>query len=826
MGLGILQRYFQTQTRGIYPASIVTEQVLQACIGEKISIVTDLYFDQILMPDVGANTTAYFNPPSDLSGTYYNANLIYFESDFLSGCQVGDILKNDAVAGNPNPNMTFTLLEKINGNLGRFNATFVQHQSGTIGGEFLVNITPLKSAIFQYGINESGDYTSQTDGSLQKFSIDSATALTNIVSQNMLPSGNPDWNIDVVMCQGQGADGNFPSTSHVRIRLVHNVVVTPFFLVGQLDDLKAGIAPDYFKADNSLGYKAQIDWNENNTYLDPSKRIVLDTVGRFGWFNKRFDGVASDYSITSLTLQRVSDSAFVNQLEYDEIEVKLNIHSAAGSFTAVDSRLVFGFNYLPQDKSLYQNTGRSLEKNFGFESKLLVPNNVAVNGDNFGTNDQIIKTIKGQVLSATDCQVTVRILFGSNRVDILTQEDVANYAMWVICENTSFDTQVCDKTNLLIQVDEIHVQLTTVDLIDDNTEFIEHPYNVPGAGFPTLEMFPVDDVVASSLMSIDYTGLESDGILLKSCKCQLVLTHATEADIVLDSFIIGLENYPVIGSLPGVQAINFNQKRPFKVEDGIRNTVSFGRNYGFDSATKKFFTCSFPFMNRWEYWIQLLGVSSFPAAMFDNTLDFNGLNNFWNRLVNTAGWTLKYRKTFLIIQNGQTFEQELENDLTSVNFNANTEWNNCSIKTYDLDTNDEIVIGPKKYAYSAKDTKVIATFDKTVGTIPDISNIAIVIWGESFEGGGISEITRISSVYNVNSASIFKSVDTTNKVKVTNVGSVFTGEAIIDGSKIQNLSKLTLYARIYYPYDPIDDLGRVTNDFILRETNDGQIRIV
>lgn len=822
MGLGLLQRKFQTQTRGA-----VDLAVLQACIGEKIRVVTDLYFDQILMPDTASGNGCFYNPGSDVSNLPYNADIIHFEGDFLQGCQIGDVLKCDAVMGNPNPGKVFTLLEKITPNLGRFDTTFVQHVAGGLGGEFIINITPLKSALYQYGINEDGGYTSKTDASLQKFSIDSGVALTTVGSQNMLAAGNLDWQIDNVMAQGQGADPNFPSTSHVRLRFVHDVVVTPLGLVGQLDDIKAGIAPDFFKPGNLLGYTAQIDWNENNTYLDPSKRMVLDTVGKFGWYNKRFDGATSDYKMTSLTLQRVSDSVFINQLEYDEVEVKINIHSTAGAFSNVNSRLIFGFNYLPQDQALYQNTGRTLTENFSFESKLLTPNNVAVNGDNFGTGDQIIKTIKGQVLSPTDCQVTVRVLFGANRVGILTQEDVANYAMWCVCENVALDVQLCDKTNLLVQVNEIHVQLTSVDLIDDETEFIEHPYTDPGTGFPTLEMFPVDDVVARSLMNIDYTGLEDDGILLKNCKCQLVLTHVSEADIVLDSFMIGLENYPIIGSMPGVQAIDFNQKRPFKVEDGTKNTVSFGREYSLDGALKKYFYCSFPFMNRWEYWIQLLGVTSFPAAMFDNTKPFNGMNDFWNRLTNTAGWSLIYRKTFQIEQNGQTFEQVIDSaPLTSVDFMANTEWATCSIKTYDIDTNDEIVVGPKKYAYGTKDTKVVASFEKTIGIVPDLSNIAMVIWGESFEGGGETEITRISSVYAVNAASIFKSVDASNKLKVVNVGSVFTGAAIIDGSKISNLSKVTLYARIYYPVDDFGDSGRVTNDFILRNTNDNNVRII
>jgi hypothetical protein len=823
MALGIISRVFQTQTRGAVDLSL-----LQACIGERIKVITELYFDNILIPDIASDNTAYYAPTTDVSGRWYNADLIWFENtEFLANAQIGDSFLSDNNGTTLNPNLTFILLEKINPNLGRFNLTFVHQQMGGAGGQFIANITALKSLVYQYGINESGEFTSQTDGSLQKSTLDDDAALTLAASTLLNPLGNNDWQIDSITLLGTGFDNvNYPAGSHAKIKLTHEVVVTPLFLVGQLEDLAAGIPPDYFKPDNLIKYISQIDWNKNNTFLDPGKSILPDATGRFGWFNKRFDGVASDYSITSLTLQRISDSEFVNQLEYGEIEVKINVNSAAGNFSAVNSRLVFGFNYLPQDAALYQNTDRALDVNFAFDSKLLTPDNITVNGDNSGTDLQVIKTIGAEVIDPNNCLITVRILFGADRVDILTQEDVANYAMWVICENTNLDVQLCDKTNLLIQVDEIYEQLTTVDLIDDVTEFIEHPYDLVGAGFPTLEMFPVDDVVANSLLSIDFTGLEDNGILLKSCKCQLVLKHATEADIVLDSFTINLENFPTVGLLPAVQAIDFSQQRPYKIEDGIRKLITFNRNFAFDAGLIKYYNVSFPFMNRWEYWLKIAGVTNLPSSLFDSTEDFNGANHFWDRLVNTTGWSLVYRKTFQIIQNEETFEQEFDNVLTSTDFESNPDWTSCSIKTYDLDTDDEVVVGPKKYAYSSKDTKVIASFTKSVGIVPDIANIAIVIWGESREGGGITEITRISSVHEVISDSIFESVDDTDLVKVTKTGDVFTGEAIIRGDKIQNLSRLTLYARIYYPVDDLGESARITNDLILRAANDGQIRII
>jgi hypothetical protein len=57
-------------------------------------------------------------------------------------------------------------------------------------------------------------------------------------------------------------------------------------------------------------------------------------------------------------------------------------------------------------------------------------------------------------------------------------------------------------------------------------------------------------------------------------------------------------------------------------------------------------------MNRWEYWVALLGVNSpIPIGIFDSAQPLNGINQFWNRLANVSGWSMNYRLKFLIQQN-------------------------------------------------------------------------------------------------------------------------------------------------------------------------------
>jgi hypothetical protein len=814
MSLFVASRKYQTQTRGN-----VDLDFLYACIGEKIKVITEIYFDQV---DIAtADNKITFAPDPSVSGRVYNDDLVFFEDgDFLNNCQVGDLIlfKHNSI-----PTEIHTLLEIINGGLGRFDSTFTNSSLGFSSGEYAANITPLKSLIYQFGLG-TGGFNSNTDDSLQKFVVNSDDEL-DTVTITLENVGDLDWQFDSVI--SEGVDSSLYVTQQ-RLLITHSTIVSPLFLAGQYDDLYNGIAPDYFKPDNQIKYTSQIDYQKTAYIVSESSSLIPDPVGQFGWFNTKFNGAKSDYLISSLQFKR-PDLSFANQLEYTSMEVIFLVESLTGSISA-NTSLVFGFNYLPSDESFYQKTGRSLEENFCYDSKQFIPNNTPVNGDKFGTPKQIIKNVKGEIVSSSICRITATIDIESGQLPILKQGDLAQYDLWCIVEDTSLTPELSDKSNLLVDVNYIYVQKTKIDLLDAQNVFIEHPYSDPAFGQPTLEIFPVDDVVANTLFTLDYTGLENDGIVIKSVMPQIVLVHDTEADIVLDSYFISTENYPVVGSLPSVQDIDFTADRPYKIESGIRKSITFKRDYPEDSGNVKAWVMNFPFMNRWEYWIKIAGLNQIPESIFDSSLPFKGANHFWNRLINIPGWTCVYRVNFDLEQNGEDFEQSFDYELTSTNYNSNTDWSDCEIKSYDIPTNTELIGGAKKFVYSnqsQKDTLIVASFTKSTGPVPDIMNVAIVLWYETFEGGGITEITRISSIYDVLSTSAWKGIGLLKIVEITKNINIFTGRAILDYSKLPTGQKVTVYARIYeFNNTDVPDGGRITNDNILRATNNDEIRIV
>ena len=341
-------------------------------------------------------------------------------------------------------------------------------------------------------------------------------------------------------------------------------------------------------------------------------------------------------------------------------------------------RSVVGFNYLPQSEEFYRNNGKTLTENYLYDSLVIDMQDGEVEGISFGTDNQIIKVAEATFIDAETFTVRIRILFGEYIVPILRQDNEAWYNLWLICEDTSIVSPLCDKSSVLLQTNKVYEDLVDVDLFDNDTVFIEHPYSSTFYGKETIEMFPVDDVIANSLLQLDYTGKEAQGIKIVSVQPSIILKHATEADIILERAYINCENFDLVGSLPAIQDIDYTQDREFKLPVGdLRKTIVFARDYSNDLGAIKAWALSYPFMNRWEYWLKLAGITSIPASVFSSSLPFKGVNNFWNRLANISGWTLNYRTRLQIEQNGILFEQSFDDPLESQDFGANTDWSVC-----------------------------------------------------------------------------------------------------------------------------------------------------
>ena len=916
--LTIASRKFKSEVRE-------TPQVpyLLSCIGEKINIETEVYYENIFISS--EDQLIYFaeSIPLDLVDTLDVGKMIYSEYPFFNECAVGDTivtydLSNGSWEGN---NEEYTIAQISADGKWAIMEEEISPSNGVFGGGgesepdqgYLANITPMKVIKYDYNFVEGGNsYLSKTVPSqLQRFYVNNADSEDD-TPITMLKSGDKSWQIGDATIEGNFGEEN----RQQRFIVKHDTAIIPLFLAEQYDDLRQGKAPDYFKGESQLyliqrfyvnnadseddtpitmlksGDKswqigdATIEGNfgeenrqqrfivkhdtaiiplflaeqyedlrqgkapdyfkgESQLYLiqrfyfaknisDKNTIVALNESenGQIGWFNETLNGGESKYKVSSLTLKKGDD--YVDALEFDaEITIEVIMTNVDDSFIDSDTPFVFGFNYLPEDSSLYDSNGKTYTTNFLFDSKKGYLDDVEYNGDNYGEDMQVIKSVMGERIDDNTAKFTIKIYFGSDAKEIMSQGQYKRYAFWIINENVALDPEFSDKTNTLLQVSEIYVNLINTNLLDIQTVFLEHPYEDSEQGKETLEMFPTDDVVANSEIFIDYDGIQDNGIKFISCEPQLVLAHETQADIVLDSVFMNLDGVDTITYDLGGEpvAIQLYDKvpfsaRPYKVPNSIRNQILFGTDEENSSGTVRAWAMSFPFMNRWEYWIRLI-ASNVPSELLNLDEDFNGINHFWNRLVNIPNWSLQYRLKFVIEQNGVRFQQVKDHELTSTGYDSNTDWDNNTIKSYDLQDNELKIVSPsKKFVKSSELTKIVAEFQKVNGELPDENEFAIVLWAEQYEGSGVAEITQISSSYEVDSRSWFKSYDNSNKTVLEKDGDIYRGIAYLDNTKLPQSGIITLYARIYEVEAGANFNVRVINDATIRVLLSGEIRVI
>lgn len=261
--------------------------------------------------------------------------------------------------------------------------------------------------------------------------------------------------------------------------------------------------------------------------------------------------------------------------------------------------------------------------------------------------------------------------------------------------------------------------------------------------------------------------------------------------------------------------MNFSQNRNFKLPlNDDRRLITIGRRTDLDFSDIYVYETNYAFAFRWEYWVQQLNVNN---AFFNISEPLNGENNFWNTF-NSLGFTMNIRHKLQVDNNGYVETFTTSEALPSVDYNSNGDWINEYIKSYDS-TPTELTAGGLKYVQAFAETTIKAFFEKSTAFTP--SDIAVVIWAEVFESGGLAGRTRISSIYNVGSESWFKGVaGTPLNVKLTFGGGNTTvlAEAILDNTKLPSgVDKIEIYSRLYEGLIDENVLLLETGDYIFQE---------
>ena len=778
----------------------LTLNYLQAVIDEPITVEIDFNYQEIQFSR--EFNRIILKPDKSTIDLHDNEGIIYSENkNAFVDTYVGDVI---GINRDVTSDIIVNVIEKIDDQTIRTDGTF-NKEILSIKVEYIFNATPFAGLRFLYNlIDGGGGFNSLIDAEQQRVQIGTLDT-DNTTPQAMVFTGAKSWHIGDFTVVGRGGDGvSAPDYERQKFTITQNTVVTPTFLASQYEAFVNGESPEYFSAEKCLNYIAEISLGRSLNNPNGLQTVTLDTnKSTTGFYGENFNGGNSNYSVTDVVLTDVAEGVTLDQLEYSkEITVDITISNTVDSpFSNNNTKYMAVFRYLPESEDLYQKNGFDQVRNFAMDSKLNTLGDGPEDGDNFGTSLQIIKTVDSTFISATEMKVTILIETGSAANEILQQGDFARYKISVITENHALDNDKSDRVNLLADfTNEFHVQLTTTDLIkSDDINFIQHPYTekANATAGTALKTFPVDDLVANMDFHIDFTDHPADELIkIVSVRSELIITDGTTDISLEDSGAFVTVAAPIVGGQ--AQNIDFAQDRVFKIPEGIRKTITITRNTALDSGNELHYNFQYPFMLRWEYW-EKLALETIPADLFDNTLPNDGINHFWQRLAATGSWELNYRTTFIIEQNGLQFEQVFTTPMAAPNdYNSNPKWGDGGIKTFASGTTDELVntLGTK-FVTGFESAILEAKFEKITGSVPALTSVGMQFWIEEFEVGGQDDARRISSFYEIGAQSWFASVDASNKIKITKDGGVFTGQVLVDHTKIPPNKKFTVYARLF-----------------------------
>ncbi len=875
------------------------------------------------------------------------AQIIKAKTPVFVNFKTGDTIK--IINASTNNRATATITEKVSDYVIRTGETFVNAFSTSAE---IISDDTVDGFNFRYGLienDEAFNTLSKIDGSDQLFYANSISAADLVTVTNMLLGGSKAWQNGSCTIVGLGVD-----TYNQKFRIVHTCDILPNYLEEELDNFKNKIISSIFKGTKCLRYVA--DFEGLYDISDPNRKHSGQydlAKGNTGWHGENFNNKPTKYSVDTVTYTK-PDTSIVESVLYttQETTVELKIKSTVDAFSNNNTKFLLCFELLPS-KEEYSEETRNIKENFLFDRKLQTVGSAAANGDNYGTDQQVLKDVTATFVDAKNITINFKVKFSDKGLILISGLSSADYALSVVIQNHTLTSVLSDKTNVLADVGIITRDLTDDGLISFDSEMIEHD-DADLSGTIDPETFPGDELIMRNIIRFDTEGRDKNKISFDKAIVKIIAENSTKAEsFELEKFIYDFTNDVKVN---GVTQVDVTQEREFimastdvrklikikrrsdidevgvlpptnlatngnfdlsltgwtvagpmrwetnpsfggtarcyqttgpsasitqtivttpgteytveievkatlfsvpalqglyilfdgvyspliktvgvhkltRVASGASAVLSivrgyYGGQYNIDNikvyeaaevtsaeTNKFFYEISYPFLMRWEYWENLLGVNNF---FFNTSSPQNGQNHLWQHY-QSSPWSVKAICQLIVNNDGfeQTYEKKLS--LPTNNYSSNSLWTTKTLKSYDLDSS-ELLSGSDRLFYNFENVRLEAIFEKSVSIVA--GDITVVIWAEAKEAGGITGRTRISSKYVVDSGSWFKSVDTSNKVKLTIVGNNVKAEALLDYTKLPAYDSLRVYARIYENNYTGEGLLLESGDFLLQESGD------
>lgn len=582
-----------------------------------------------------------------------------------------------------------------------------------------------------------------------------------------------------------------PTTYVQRFLITHEFMIVPWFLEGQLEDLKNLIVPELFKGDSTLKYAFKSTFRTISS--DPTTNkigIVDNNLGNVAWLNENNNGFENNYQINSIAYEDEATTVSSTGLLVEaKTKITIELQKNNGNFAAGDTVGVY-ISYLPPEDEYTNTIGTRLRTNFIYDNAINVVGGAGVSGGDF-IKDLVIPT------SVTDVViVTIETLYSTAQQIRLASANDPNYIIGILAGDDTLSAIDIDKTMLKADATAYKKEIDIPGLINV-TDFdiftLDQTIGVD-AGYSDANLWNEDNIAVRFSYNLDL----SKSAVLNSMQFKLTAYNVNNNAIFeLDSYDFPIAGAPIVPSPLNAQQISVSTNRGYNLILGSQyNDVIM--TTGTQAGSLQNYDAQIGQKISWQDWIQNLDVDNifFDATKPNNNLNlkssnYSELNNYQIRLsiaANVSGVsTLGIPGTTNYLINSHTiivFDYDKDGNETAIWLGVIQTFKNSNMHA--LGTGQVL---------SGQDTLMRITWTNSTG--PVVSTDGIFAYHRIEEtlqpGYNIDELDTLHSFQSPNKL-IPKSGDTQLDIYL-NAGNVIT-ECLVQGSLITQLIAYNLSGRI------------------------------
>lgn len=541
----------------------------------------------------------------------------------------------------------------------------------SIYGTTEVAALDMYSNIIENSAQES--YFSLVDSkSLTRFVVNN-TDFTGVAGAQYFSVGTPSrgWVTDKITTGGVCTETYFLglglSADHKQqFRVVQIFDMPPWFTRDQYLNFIDRDAPDYFQSGRKLKHVLKFD---AKFFIDDPTVVhtgsVADEEGITAWFDQNIAGTPVDYTVESVAYE---DDATGDPLDKIDIAKKVNItivvNSASGQFNG-STKFVVGFMRCPLDEADYVTTETEMYKNFFRDRKQIQLGVPPVNGDNFGTDYQVLTGIVGTVDSANQATIELSYEPDQSIIDALIgeAEEDRNYLIWVTTQDEDIvTTRQIDRVAMIadFQLAAYDQDNDTLIELEDYLRCYRYPDEVDNP-FNSIVGYEGDPFYVRIPFFVETAVVDGVNPTINALGIQVVAVKTDREDFELEGRVVDASQ---VRKLLDVQTIDVEEDRGFISYDGDpRNRFRIVRQPGKDTGTLAAYELQYGLTLRYEWWLPVVPVSE--GAGVDIFADIENVTHQWSNYNNVNGWTLKLRFTADIAgYDGHVSEFYAETDIT------------------------------------------------------------------------------------------------------------------------------------------------------------------